>query len=200
MACTEARFPMVTQANHVAGPRQGEWTYHHYTAIPNEQRYEIIDGVLYIAPPTHSALHQRSVIRFSCYFYRFVEITGPGIVVPGPIDVELAPHTVVQPDLLVLLGGLSSDFLSLSHIIGAPDLVVEILEPNTAEHDRGRKYNAYARGGVKEYWIVDPLINSIEIYALETGIYHLLGIFRREDLLPSRVIKNFPVRVNQFFL
>jgi Uma2 family endonuclease len=193
MACKEKRFPIVTPAHHISVPKQGEWTYSHYAAIPNDgQRYEIIDGVLYIAPPSHTELHQRSMLRFSYHFYRYVEAAGLGIVVPGPVDVELAPHTVVQPDFLVLL--------EKSNSKSTPDLVVEILEPNTAEYDRVKKYNAYARGGVKEYWIVDPLVNSIEIYALEAGIYHLLGIFRGEDLLPSWVIRDFPVRVNQFFI
>jgi Uma2 family endonuclease len=200
MACKEDRFSVVSRANHLADPRQGEWTYHHYTAIPDEQRYEIIDGVLYIAPPAHTILHQQIVACMGYYFYAYITLKDRGNILLGPIDIELTPRTVVQPDLVVLLGALSDDFLSSSHIIGTPDLVVEILEPNTAEHDRGRKYNAYARGGVREYWIVDPLINSVEIYALEAGIYHLLGIFRRDDLLPSRVIKDLPVRAYQFFL
>jgi len=200
MACKEDRFPVVTPANHVPGPPQGAWTYRHYAAIPDEQRYEIIDGVLYIVPPAHTTLHQQIVACMGYYLYSHITLKNIGIILPGPIDVELAPHTVVQPDLLVLLGRLSTNFLSLSHVIGTPDLVVEILEPNTAEHDRVRKYNAYARGGVREYWIVDPLINSVEIYALEAGIYHLLGIFRQDDILPSWVIKDFPVRVDQLFL
>lgn len=200
MACKEDRFPVVIPANHVAGARQGEWTYRHYVAIPDEQRYEIIDGVLYIVPPAHTTLHQQIVACMLYYFYAHITLKDVGNVILGPIDVELAPHTIVQPDLLVLLGRLSSDFLSLSHIMGTPDLVVEVLEPNTAEHDRGRKYNAYARGGVREYWVVDPLINSVEIYALEAGIYHLLGIFRQDDILPSWVIKDFSVRANQLFL
>ena len=200
MACKRDRFPVVTPANHVPGPRQGEWTYRHYAVIPDEQRYEIIDGILYIAPTAHTVLHQQIAACIGYYFYSYITLRYRGDVLPGPIDVEVAPNTVVQPDFLVFLGRLSSEFLTVSHIIGAPDLLVEILEPNTAEHDRGRKYNAYARSGVREYWIVDPLINSVEIYSLEAGIYHLLGIFRREDMLPSRVIEDFPVRVDQFFL
>lgn len=200
MICKEERFPVVTPANHVPGPQQGAWTYNQYAAILDERRYEIIDGILYLAPPVHTTLHQQIAACMTYYFYSYITLKGLGNVLPGPIDVELAPQTVVQPDLLVLLGGLTGTFLSSSHIMETPDLLVEILEPNTAAHDRGKKYNAYARAGVKEYWIVDPLINSVEIYALEAGIYHLLGIFREEDILPSWVIRDFPVKVNQFFL
>jgi Uma2 family endonuclease len=191
----------ITPADHVPGPRQGEWTYSHYAALPDDgHRYEILDGVLYVAPLTHTVLHQHIAVCIGYYFYLYVTLKDIGNVIPGPIDVEFAPRTVVQPDLLVLLGGVNDEFLASSHITGPPDLVVEILEPHTAGHDRGRKYNAYARGGVREYWIVDPLVRSVEIYALEASIYHLLGVFRGDDFLPSWVIKDFTVRVNQFFI
>jgi Uma2 family endonuclease len=201
MASEEERFPPIAPANHIPGPKQGEWTYNDYAALPDDgHRYEIIDGVLYVAPPTRTVFHQQIAACIGYYFYSYITLKDRGNVIAGPIDVEFAPRTVVQPDLLVLLGGVSSEFLLSSHVTGPPDLVVEILEPHTKEHDRVRKYNAYARGGVREYWIVDPLAQSVEIYALEAGIYHLLGTFRGEDFLPSWVIKDFTVRVNQFFI
>jgi Uma2 family endonuclease len=201
MASEEERLPIIVPANHIPGPKQGEWTYSHYAALPYDgQRYEIIDGVLYVAPPTRTVFHQQIAACIGYYFYSYITLKGRGNVIAGPIDVEFAPRTVVQPDLLILLGGVSNEFLLSSHVVGPPDLVVEILEPHTKEHDRGRKYNAYARGGVREYWIVDPLAQSVEIYALEASIYHLLGVFRGEDFLPSWVIKDFTVKVNQFFI
>lgn len=196
---SEERSPIITRADHIPGPKQGEWTYNHYAALPNNgQRYEIIDGVLYLVPSPYGP-HQRITVRLVHYFFLHIEERGFGIVYPAPFDVELGRYSVVQPDMTVQMH--TNNKVSVpSHMIGPPDLVVEILEPHTKEHDRGRKYNAYARGGVREYWIVDPLARSVEIYALEAGIYHLLGTFRGEDFLPSWVIKDFTVRVNQFFI
>ena len=77
-----------------------------------------------------------------------------GRVYPAPVDVVLSQVDVVQPDLVFV----SNDRLHLvteTSIQGAPDLVVEILSPSTARLDRGRKMDAYARFGVREYWIAD---------------------------------------------
>lgn len=199
MASEEERFPIIVRADHIPGPKQGAWTYNHYAALPNHRQcYEIIDGVLYMVP-SPCGIHQRISVRIGYYFFLHIEERGFGIIYPAPFDVELGPHTVVQPDMIVQMH--NNNKVSVpSHMIGPPDLVVEILEPHTKEHDRGRKYNAYARGGVREYWIVDPLAQSVEIYALETSIYHLLGVFRGEDFLPSWVIKDFTVRVEQLFI
>src|SRR6516164_2981090 len=123
MARKEDRFPVVTQANHITSPRQGTWSYRYYATIPDEQRYEIIDGVLYIAPPAHTSLHKRILSSIGYYLYAHITLKDRGNVLLRPIDVELTTYTVVQPDLVVLLGPLSDDFFSSSHIIGAPDLV-----------------------------------------------------------------------------
>jgi Uma2 family endonuclease len=85
-------------------------------------------------------------------------------------------------------------------IIGAPDLVVEIASPGTATLDRISKYEVYARYGVPEYWIVKPTDRTIEVMILENGEYYSAGIFRAEQVLPSRIVPELPVCVEQFFL
>ncbi len=85
-------------------------------------------------------------------------------------------------------------------IIGAPDLVVEVASPGTAAMDRIAKYERYARAGVTEYWIVKPAKQTVEVFVLDNGEYHSLGVFRGQDVLPTRVVPELPVRVEQFFV
>jgi Uma2 family endonuclease len=199
MTTTSEKPGEIIRADHVPGPRQGEWTYSHYAVLPDDgQRYEIIDGVLYMAPASPLGWHQRAVNRFAYYLTTYVEFAGFGLVYPAPFDVELAFHTVVQPDVLVMLNE-SLERIVPTRVIGAPDLVVEVLSPGTAKYDRSKKYRAYARAGVREYWIADPRACSIEVLTLEGGEYRSVGVFSGEQTLRSQVVPDFPVAVKEFF-
>ena len=116
-----------------------------------------------------------------------------------PLDVELAPNTTFQPDVVVLLKA-SHKKLKERHIIGAPDLVVEVVSPTSETHDRYRKLVAYARGGVPEYWIVDPDSRTIEVLMLEGGEYQSEGVYRGKATLPSQIVPGLLVHVEQFFV
>ena len=111
---------------------------------------------------------------------------------------ELAPDVVVQPDVLVVLNA-NLDVITPSRIVGAPDLVIEIASPSTAAYDRRAKQDAYARGGVPEYWVADPATRTVEVTALEQGTYRVVGVYQNQALLPSKVLPDLPVRVAQFF-
>jgi len=83
--------------------------------------------------------------------------------------------------------------------MGAPDLTVEVLSPSTALEDRVNKHREYALAGVAEYWLVDTELRSVEVFSLLDKEYCSPGIFSGKDTLPSRIVQNFPVRVEQFF-
>src|SRR6266542_5911753 len=192
---TSEGITMLTPADNVPGPEQGEWTYDHYAALPDDgKRYEIINGVLYMAPPSPSGWHQKSVIRLSHYLFDHVELNGYGQVFVAPFDVELTPGTVVQPDVCVLLNESSEKYI-ISRIIGGPDLVIEVLSPSNALFDRQEKYQAYAHAYVKEYWIADPISRTIEVFLLEKDTYQSIGIFGGEQTLLSRVLPDFSIPV-----
>jgi Uma2 family endonuclease len=198
MTMTSDRLPIVTAADWVPGPKQGDWTYQHYAALPNDgKRYEIVNGVLYMTP-SPSGAHQDAAFEIASYLRTHVKLTGLGLVRIAPFDVELAPGTVVQPDVLVVLNA-NRDKIKENRIIGAPDLVVEVVSPGTAIYDRHEKYDAYAHAGVQEYWIADPGTRTVEVLALEGGKYHSLGVFRGQAVLPSHVLPEFAARVEQFF-
>ncbi|MBV9231036.1 MAG: Uma2 family endonuclease, partial [Chloroflexi bacterium] len=181
MTTTSDTISMVTRADHVPGPGQGHWTYNHYAALDDGQRYEIINGVLFMTP-SPSGPHQDAVLRLSHYLLMYVEFADLGKVRVAPFDVELAPDMVVQPDVLVVL---KANFDKIKHkrIVGAPDLVVEVSSPGTVKHDWREKFDTYARAGVSEYWLADPATRSVEIFALEGGTYHSLGTFSEQAKL-----------------
>ena len=150
MTMTSDRLAVVTPANHVPGPKQGQWTYAHYAALPDDRkRYEIVGGVLYtmLTPDTS---HQEVLGEIFCYLRTNIKPTKLGRVYMAPFDVELAYDLVVQPDVLVVLN-INLDRVLDSRIVGAPDLVVEVASPGTATRDRREKYDAYANTGVPEY-------------------------------------------------
>jgi Uma2 family endonuclease len=190
---------MVTPADWVPGPKQGRWTYDDYAALPDDgNRYEIVNGVLYITP-SPSWSHQGVVGEIFAYLRTYVKLAGLGKVFVAPLDVELASNTVFQPDVVVLLNE-SLGKLKGNHIIGAPDLVVEVASPGTSTHDRHNKQLAYARAAIPEYWIVDSVAQTVEVWIWEAGTYRALGIFQGKMTLPSQVVPGLSVHVEQFFL
>lgn len=142
--------------------------------------------------------HQRISIQIVVYLHQFVERAGLGCIFAEPTDIELSPGTIVKPDVFVLLNE-HMDRITRTHIVGAPDLVVEILSPGTWRHDLHEKFDAYARAQVPEYWIVGPSERVIEVFVLENGDYRLLGAFQGDDILPSQVVPGWSVPVKLLF-
>jgi Uma2 family endonuclease len=199
MATTTDRLPVVTPADWVPGPKQGHWTYNDYAALPDDgHHYEIVNGVLYMAP-SPNRWHQEAAFEIASYLRTHVTLARLGRVYIAPFDVELAPDDIVQPDVIVMLNA-HRDRITDSHIIGAPDLVVEVASPSTAGFDRREKQDSYARAGVPEFWVVNAEARTVEVLVLENGIYHSLGVFRGRAILPSRVVPGLAVHVEQFFL
>ncbi len=196
---TTEELSVATPADWVPGPPQGSWTYDDYAALPEDgHRYEIVNGVLVMAPAP-SPEHQEIVLEIASYLRTHVKLAGLGRVFPAPVDVDLGSKNVFQPDVVVVLNA-HLDRVAAKKIVGAPDLVVEVVSPGSGVMDRIAKYAVYARAGIPEYWIVNPLRETIEVFVLEDGEYHSLGVFQRQDLLPSRVVPGLPVRVGQFFV
>ena len=191
----------ITPADWVPGPGQGHWTYDHYASLPEDgKRYEIVDGVLLYMSPAPGISHQKAVLRLASYLLALVENAGLGQTFVSPIDVELSPGTVFEPDIVVVLNA-GRDKVTASHIVGAPDLVVEVLSPGTQRYDRTTKREAYALAGIKEYWLVDPIAHTIEtLFLLEGKAYRSVGVFSGQDRLVSKVVPTITeISVEQCF-
>ena len=126
-------------------------------------RYEFVGGRLYVTPAP-GVRHQRISKRLETALTAILEDTGHGELFYAPLLVEFpGAGDRVQPDIFFV----SAERLGIigeAQVTGAPDLVVEILSPSTARRDRGIKFDLYARGGVREYWIVDPDEDSVDVW------------------------------------
>ncbi len=186
-------------ARHMPGPQQGQWTYNDYAALPVDgQRYEIMNGVLIMAPaptPEHQAISMLLVV----HLFPHTQGAGLGKIFAGPLDVELAPKRVVQPDVLFVSNENLHKF-SAKRFIGAPDLVIEIASPGTEIYDRLSKAEAYEQAGVREYWLVDPDDKSIEVFVLEGNTFQLQGTFQGQATIVSKVAPGIvSIPVERFF-
>lgn len=141
------------------------WTYAEFARLPGEggTRYEVIDGRLAVTPAPGLA-HQRIVTDLVTTLNRFVRSHALGWLFSGPVDVLFAEGDYLEPDIAFVRKG-REEILSDRGIEGAPDLVVEVVSPATAERDRGVKLERYRLYGVDEYWIVDPDASTVEVWA-----------------------------------
>lgn len=199
MTIISDRLEIIRPADSVPGPKQGNWTYDSYAALPDDgQRYEIVDGVLYMAPGP-SDDHQNASLLLSHYFAQHVQLTGLGKVRTAPYDVVLASGTVVEPDLIVVLNA-HLGIITRKGVFGTPDLVLEIASPSTSTYDRNKKFMTYQKAGVLEYWIVEPELHTIEVWVLQNGVYQPLGIFTGKAGIPSTIVPSIAeIQVEQFF-
>jgi len=179
-------------------PPQGEWTYEDWLRLPDDGwRYEVIKGVLYMSPaprPRHQLISGELGYRLQS----FVRAQGLGQVYYAPVDVFLPDQeTPVQPDL-IFIAREHLDIVRLDEgIYGAPDFIVEILSPGDWLKDRKEKFALYAETGVREYWIVDPKISTIEVYTLREAEYELLGRWGAGEVARSETLPGFSVAVDE---
>jgi Uma2 family endonuclease len=107
-------------------------------------------------------------------------------------------QNVFQPDVLVVLKNHLARYQE-KKIVGAPDLLVEVISPSSKLYDRALKRMIYEQAGVPEYWLVDEKKQTIELFALENGKYRSLGEFTSEQRLPSRIVPLIDVPTAHFF-
>lgn len=168
------------------------WTYADYCVLPQDfNRHEIIEGD-HVVTPSPTTRHQRVLTKLTSLLIVHVETHGLGVVLAAPMDVLLAPTSVVQPDLLFISQGRLS-IIKEANIQGAPDLVVEVLSPSTAAIDRGGKMALYARYGVAHYWIVDARHLSLETYEIREGEYELTSQFKKDEPVKVRLFPDLTI-------
>ena len=150
-------------------------TYQEYRHFPDDGlRHELIDGEHFVSPAPGT--NHQSVSRHIQYqLYEQLELTGRAEVYNAPTDVELSEVDIVQPDIMVVSKE-RRHIISPSRIIGAPELVVEILSPSTGARDRELKRGLYERRGVVLYWLVDPEGQAVTVYELSDGVYREKGV------------------------
>ena len=162
------------------------WTYEEYYRLNDDQRYEIIDGNLLMAP-SPDLWHQSWVGDLYTLIRNHVQNHKLGKVLVAPFDVVLDPENTVQPDL-IFVATANLDIIKQRAIFGTPDLLIELISPSSVRRDRYDKKDLYARFGVKEYWIGDPANKSLEILTLKEGRYDLHCAAEVQGKLTSLVL------------
>ena len=199
MTTSSVNLQVITPADWVPGPTQGDWTYNEYIDLPDDgKRYEIANGVLLLTPSSTGS-HQDTIGEVFFHLRSHVKLAGLGLVIQAPFVVELSAKDVFQPDIFVVMNA-HLDRVQEKKVVGAPDLVVEVSASGTVAFDRLTKYDTYEYAGVLEYWIVNLERRTVEIFVLEGDEYRSLGVYHGEQKVPSRLISWLSVRVDQLFM
>ncbi len=167
------------------------YTYTDYLTWPDDERWELIEGMPYGMSPAPNRRHQEVVGEIYRQFANQLEDRRCRVYV-APFDVRLADSeaadteitTVVQPDVSVFC---DPDQLDERGAKGAPDLVVEVLSPSTAPKDLTVKREVYARYRVQEYWVLEPLDRVLMIWRHEKNGYGAPEIMALEGVVSSRI-------------
>ncbi len=175
-----------------------KFTYEDYRHTPEDQRYELLDGKLIVAPAPNLG-HQRIDTRLGALLHTFTQEKNLGEVFHAPCDVVLSNTDVVQPDLLFVSHERAHLLLGGDNVLGAPDLAVEILSPSTAGRDRKLKRALYAKHGVKEYWLVDPDARTVTVLRLDAGAFEVVALYGEGQTMTSPALAGFTADLNEIF-
>jgi Uma2 family endonuclease len=161
------------------------------------RRYEIHGGELVVVP-SPLPQHQLAVLAVVRLFDDYIARCG-GLVMTAPLDIVLDEFDVVQPDVLFFRGERSHLVRPDAVTRHAPDIVVEVLSPSTAATDRGGKNRLFARHGVPEYWIVDPLAGQVEVHALDDGVYRETQVATGDETVHSVLLPDLTFEAARVF-
>ena len=166
--------------------------------------YELIDGVpkrkSYSDTALFSKISDRQVFRnLSEKMGAFLKAKPIGEYFYAPSDVFLDDDNGVVPDLSFV--SKERDFLieNGSYIAGPPDLIVEIISPGSIKRDRKEIKDLYEKFSVKEFWLIDPVNRTVEIYLMKNDAYHLHAILEKEGELSAHTIEGFKMKISELF-
>jgi Uma2 family endonuclease len=164
---------------------------------------EIIRGKIFRMAPAPTSKHQhvsgnlfflikKYLVKKRCNCF-----TAPFDVILPSIGKDFnASDKVVQPDLVVIC---DPSKIQEKGCFGAPDWIIEILSPFTAKKDLQIKFDLYEEAGVKEYWIVEPINESVEVFVLENGRYKRIKAYAQDDKVPCHTLLGLEIDLTEIF-
>nr|WP_205704015.1 Uma2 family endonuclease [Candidatus Chloroploca sp. Khr17] len=176
---------------------QGLWTEEQYLMLSKQTNHllEFSDGKLEVLPmPTRR--HQMILLLLYELFKAMVNPAG-GIVLVAPMRLQVRPGSFREPDVLMLLN--RHDPRNQEAFWLGADLVIEVVSPDRPERDLEEKPLDYARAGIPEYWIVNPLDETVTVLVLEDGSYTTHGSFARGTYATSTLLEGMRVDVEAIF-
>jgi len=189
----------------IASPKPDKkYSYADYLQWPDEERWEIIDGVPYDMSPAPSTKHQAISMELGRQIANYLR-DKECQVFAAPFDVRLPLnaekdeeiYNIVQPDLSVICDPSKLDEQGCKD---APDLVIEIISPFTAKKELNEKFNLYERSGIPEYWVVFPKFNVVVVYSLDDeGRYQKSGDFTSDQVLSTKLFPGLEIKLEDVF-
>ena len=189
----------------MASPKPDKkYSYADYLQWPDEERWEIIDGVPYDMSPAPSTKHQAISMGLAGQLWSFFRDKECSVFA-APFDVRLPLndekdeeiYNIVQPDLSIICDPSKLDEQGCK---GAPDLVIEIISPFTAKKELNEKFNLYERSGIPEYWVVFPKFNVVVVYSLDDEErYQKSGEFTSDQLLSTKLFPGLEIKLEDVF-
>jgi Uma2 family endonuclease len=181
-----------------------KYTYADYLAWPDDERWEIIEGVPYDMSPAPNPEHQliqAEIIRTIGNFLKGKKCR----LYPAPFDVRFCDnitgsnedvYTIVQPDISIVCDNSKIDKHGCK---GAPDICIEILSPSTANKDQTEKFKLYEKYKVQEYWIVNPDNETIIVYKHNGTEYDKPVYYENGETLLSDVLPGLKILLSEVF-
>lgn len=155
-------------------PTRKKWTAEEVAQIDDEIRRELHDGEI-VEMPSPALNHQKLYLRLLYLLNHWLQSGGTGLLYAQPVDLRVSGFRTLIPDLCFYA---STDTTLAEepngkYLVGAPDLVVEIISPSSEQIDRVYKRRVYAEMGVRYYWLLNPETKIFEAMKLENGRYEL---------------------------
>lgn len=182
------------------------YTYADYKTYPENERVELIEGQIYAMTPSPSRAHQKLIMELSAIIHNHIKANkGSCEVYPAPFDVILndkgdmdSSRNVVQPDVSVIC---DKNKLNDKGCLGAPDLIIEVVSPFNPRSDYVRKLNLYDIYGVKEYWIINPMNESVFVYRIdENGTFTAPEAHTFKSKVKVGIFENLIINFNDISL
>lgn len=187
-----------------AQEKDDQYTYGDYLQWDDGKRWELIDGKAVAMTPAPSRLHQEIVMELGRQFANYLlgrtcKVYTSPFDVRLPLEGESAEETknVVQPDLVLVCDPRKLDEKGCQ---GAPDLVIEILSPETAKDDLSVKLRLYEQAGIGEYWIIHPMEGTLLAFHLKQGEYGKPKVYAYPDRVPVKALPEFTLDLSTVFL
>lgn len=189
-------LPEILEEGRLALEREQALRAKFHEEITSETKWEFIQGEVVTHSPAlnrHLAASEHLLALLSAY----VRVHGLGLVRHEKAMTSF-PRNDYEPDLMFFgiekAGLIESDTLRFP----IPDLIVEILSPTTEKRDRGIKFEDYAVHGVREYWIVDAVAETIEVFRLDGQVYGIAEPLK-QGIVASEVVPGFSIPVRSIF-
>ena len=174
-------------------------TYADYARLtpPDSGNYELHNGKI-IFMPTPTPLHQRISRKLSTRLDIFIEKNKCGEMFTAPMDTVFTPHDTFQPDILFIDKN-RLEIIGAKNIEGVPDLIIEIVSPGNSQKEMSYKKYVYETSGVREYWLIHPEKQTVAQYENIENELVRLNVLNIDDLLQSKIVEGFEIKVKEIF-